>query len=194
MYSPPLINTSINSSAPQTPSVDGVPGIVPQGFAKRYTCLVQLNELPISSWVPGIPKKECTRLWKGCTNWRWNWASNSDSIKRNIDRSGKRGYEVVAEDGGRYTADVVIGGADYHFIETKLLPGNYRRYSDQYWDKRLMAPELSLILCWFEPEDRRCSSSSLFFDADFDVHGERYSSKQMALGPLVLSFRFLLAG
>ncbi|MDB5209298.1 MAG: crtI, partial [Sediminibacterium sp.] len=33
-----------------------------------------------------------------------------------------------------YEADVVIGGADYHHIETKLLPRAYRSYTESYWD------------------------------------------------------------
>ncbi len=93
--------------------------------------------------------------------------------------------EVVAEDGGRYTADVVIGGADYHFIETKLLPGNYRRYSDQYWDKRLMAPSCLLYYVGLNRKIKGVPHHSLFFDADFDVHGkEIYSSKQWPSDPL----------
>lgn len=60
----------------------------------------------------------------------------------NID-NGKATH-VQAEGGRVYEADVVIGGADYHFVETKLLPENYRTYSDRYWDKRLMAPSCLL--------------------------------------------------
>ncbi len=48
--------------------------------------------------------------------------------------------QVIANKAMTYDADVVIGAADYHFIETKLLPQNYRSYSDAYWDKRVMAP------------------------------------------------------
>jgi phytoene desaturase len=39
-----------------------------------------------------------------------------------------------------YIADIVVGAADYNFIETKLLPQECRTYSDEYWDKRVMAP------------------------------------------------------
>lgn len=43
-----------------------------------------------------------------------------------------------------FEADVVIGGADYHHIETQLLPKAYRSYTDEYWDKRVMAPSCLL--------------------------------------------------
>ena len=32
-----------------------------------------------------------------------------------------------------YNADVVIASADYHFVETKLLPQKLRSYSESYW-------------------------------------------------------------
>ena len=39
-----------------------------------------------------------------------------------------------------YDADVVIATADYHFVETQLLPPQLRSYSEAYWDKRVLAP------------------------------------------------------
>ena len=38
-----------------------------------------------------------------------------------------------------FEADVIISGADYHFTEEKLLPEEYRSYSETYWNKRVMA-------------------------------------------------------
>jgi phytoene desaturase len=32
-----------------------------------------------------------------------------------------------------YEADAVIGGADYQFIESTLLPSSHRAYSEKYW-------------------------------------------------------------
>jgi len=39
-----------------------------------------------------------------------------------------------------FEADAIIGAADYHFIETALLPVTHRSYSDKYWNKRVLAP------------------------------------------------------
>jgi len=66
----------------------------------------------------------------------------------------------------------VIGGADYHFVESKLLPENYRRYSDTYWEKRLMAPSCLLYYIGLNKKTEGVLHPSLFFDADFDVHGK----------------------
>ncbi|MEY4536792.1 MAG: ATP-dependent Clp protease ATP-binding subunit ClpA [Pseudomonadota bacterium] len=44
--------------------------------------------------------------------------------------------KVVTDKGEIFEADVVIGGADYHFMETKLLKPAFRSYSDAWWDKK----------------------------------------------------------
>jgi phytoene desaturase len=93
--------------------------------------------------------------------------------------------KVEAEDGTTYEADVVIGGADYHFIETKLLPENYRRYSEKYWDNRLMAPSCLLYYVGLNKKIEGVPHHSLFFDADFEVHGQEiYTTKKWPTDPL----------
>ena len=42
-------------------------------------------------------------------------------------------------------ADVIIGSADYHHIENKLLKKSERNYSEAYWEKRVMAPSCLLF-------------------------------------------------
>jgi len=85
----------------------------------------------------------------------------------------------------QYDADVVIGAADYHFIETKLLPQNYRSYSDAYWDKRVMAPSCLLYYVGLNKKLDSILHHSLFFDTDFDIHGkEIYVSKKWPGDPL----------
>jgi len=84
-----------------------------------------------------------------------------------------------------FDADVVIGSADYNFVETKLLPEECRTYSDKYWDKRLMAPSCLLYYVGINKKLVGVPHHSLFFDADFDVHGsEIYETKQWPADPL----------
>ncbi len=102
-----------------------------------------------------------------------------------IDVDQGKANKVQAAGGRSYDADVVIGGADYHFIESKLLPQNYRRYSEQYWDKRLMAPSCLLYYVGLNKKVEGVPHHSLFFDADFEVHGkEIYTTKQWPSDPL----------
>ncbi len=84
-----------------------------------------------------------------------------------------------------FAADVVIGGADYHFIETGLLPKQYRSYSDTYWNKRTMAPSCLLYYIGLNRKLTNIRHHSLFFDTSFDVHGkEIYNTKQWPSNPL----------
>jgi len=84
-----------------------------------------------------------------------------------------------------YEADVVIGGADYHHIETTLLPEKYRSYSPSYWDKRVMAPGCLLYYVGLNKKIPGILHHSLFFDTSFAVHGkEIYTSKKWPTDPL----------
>jgi phytoene desaturase len=93
--------------------------------------------------------------------------------------------QVIANKVLVYDADVVIGAADYHFIETKLLPQKYRSYSDAYWDKRVMAPSCLIYYIGLNKKLEGVLHHCLFFDSDFEKHGkEIYTSKQWPANPL----------
>jgi phytoene desaturase len=84
-----------------------------------------------------------------------------------------------------HNADVVIGAADYHFIETKLLPPNCRTYTSEYWNKRVMAPSCLLYYVGLNKKLDNVLHHSLFFDTDFGVHGkEIYTKPQWPANPL----------
>ncbi len=102
-----------------------------------------------------------------------------------VNVNGGKATGVTSADGRTFEADVVIGGADYHFVETKLLPENYRRYSEKYWDKRLMAPSCLLYYVGLNKKLEGVPHHSLFFDADFEVHGrEIYTTRKWPSDPL----------
>ena len=86
---------------------------------------------------------------------------------------------------GRYMADVVIGGADYHHIETKLLPSHARSYTEAYWNKRVMAPSCLLFYVGLNKKLQGVQHHTLFFDTSFEVHGkEIYTTKEWPSNPL----------
>jgi phytoene desaturase len=85
----------------------------------------------------------------------------------------------------QFQADVIIGGADYHHIETKLLSKQYRSYSDEYWEKRTMAPSCLLYYVGINKRLKNATHHSLFFDVDFDKHGkEIYTNPSWPSEPL----------
>lgn len=84
-----------------------------------------------------------------------------------------------------YEADVVIGGADYHHIETKLLPEIFRSYTAAYWDKRVMAPGCILYYVGLNKKLEGIQHHSLFFDTSFAEHGKQiYTTKEWPTDPL----------
>lgn len=84
-----------------------------------------------------------------------------------------------------YPADVVIGGADYHFIETQLLPEGYQSYTDSYWNKRQMAPSCLLYYVGLNKRLTNIRHHMLVFDVPFEKHArEIYITPQWPEEPL----------
>ncbi len=102
----------------------------------------------------------------------------NDKAKKVIARSSTN-EEII------YEADAVIGGADYHHIETTLLPEEYRSYSESYWNTRVMAPGCLLYYVGLNKKLTNILHHSLFFDTSFEVHGkEIYETKEWPSDPL----------
>jgi len=99
-----------------------------------------------------------------------------------IDNSGAK--KILTEK-NMYEADVVISGADYHFTETHLLPKVYRSYSENNWDKKIMAPSCLLYYVGLNRKLKDVLHHSLFFDVPFDLHAkEIYEQPQWPTDPL----------
>ncbi len=89
--------------------------------------------------------------------------------KINVGNGKARG---VVAGGEEYTADVIISGADYHHTET-LMSEEYRNYSENYWNGRVMSPSAILYYIGFNKKLENISHHTFFFDADFSVHAQK---------------------
>jgi phytoene desaturase len=84
-----------------------------------------------------------------------------------------------------YDADVIIASADYHFVETNLLPKELMSYSDSYWEKRVLAPAALVYYVGIRKKIRNIAHHTLFFDVDFERHGrEIYEEHKWPTNPL----------
>lgn len=82
------------------------------------------------------------------------------------------------------TFDYVVAGADYHHVEQQLLPPAYRRYSDSYWNKRVMAPSSLLFYVGVNKRIKNLLHHTLFFDEDFALHAQEiYEDKKWPTAP-----------
>ncbi len=74
---------------------------------------------------------------------------------------------------GRYEADYVIASADYHHVEQKLLPPQYRNYNPKYWASRTMSPSSLIYYLGIDKKLRGIQHHTLIFNDDFEKHAEQ---------------------
>jgi phytoene desaturase len=89
-----------------------------------------------------------------------------------INVKNDRASNVVLKDGGSFEADVVVAGADYHHVDSALLAPEYRNYSDNYWDKRVMAPSSLLFYLGIDKKLENITHHCLFFDEQMGPHAD----------------------
>lgn len=81
--------------------------------------------------------------------------------------------------------DAVIGAADYHHIEQKLLQKEHRNYSEAYWAKKTFAPSCLIFYVGVKKKINNILHHNLYFDTDFGRHAkEIYTSKSWPEDPL----------
>ena len=84
-----------------------------------------------------------------------------------------------------YEANAIISGGDYYFTETVLLPKEYRSYSEDYWNKKVLAPSCILFYVGLSKKLKNVLHHSLFFDVDFNKHADEiYRDPQWPSHPL----------
>ena len=158
-------------------------GALPENTPALYS-LMNYADVKLGTWFPrgGMYKivegmhKLAVEL--GVT-FHFNHNVSSIKVENGIAKT------VVADNGKQFHADVVIGGADYHFIETKLLEKQYRTYSDDYWEKRVMAPGCLIYYVGINTKIPDLPHHSLFFDVDFNDHAaEIYTNPDWPKSPL----------
>ncbi|WP_200975016.1 NAD(P)/FAD-dependent oxidoreductase [Echinicola sp. 20G] len=77
---------------------------------------------------------------------------------------------VHLTDDRSFLADIVIAGADYHHVDSALLPPDCRNYSDTYWDKRTLAPSSLIFYLGIDKKLKNLDHHNLFFDEPLEPH------------------------
>lgn len=94
----------------------------------------------------------------------------------------------VELENGFVEADVIVGAADYHHIESQLLDSEHRQYSDKWWEKRKLAPSCLLYYIGLNTKLKGVLHHTLFFDTDFGLHSkEIYTTPKWPSAPLFYS-------
>lgn len=166
-------------------------GALPQNTPALYS-LMNYADIKLGTWYPqGGMYKIVEGMYSLATELGVKFCFDCDvkgiEIKGNVARTvnvlqtGNNQQQIT----NCFDADVVVGAADYNFIETKLLPENCRTYTEDYWNKRVMAPSCLLYYVGLNKKLDNVLHHSLFFDTDFEVHGnEIYTQPQWPVNPL----------
>lgn len=71
-----------------------------------------------------------------------------------------------------YTPDFIVASGDYHHIEQQLLPETHRKYSEKYWDTRVLSPSSLIFYMGFDTRIPKLDHHTLLFDEDFEGHAK----------------------
>ncbi len=86
---------------------------------------------------------------------------------------------------GDFEADYFISGADYNHTDQFLLEKEHKNYTEEYWDKRKMAPSSLLYYLGVDKRIVGLKHHNLFFDESFDLHAkEIYDNPKWPSKPL----------
>ena len=161
-------------------------GALPQNIPALYS-LMNYADIKLGTWYPqGGLNTVATAMHKLATELgvKTYFGQNVQSI--NIENGKAVSVKTTFAKGDEtFFADAIISAADYHFTETKLLQKQYRSYTDEYWDKRVMAPSCLLYYVGINKKLKTVQHHSLFFDVDFNKHGiEIYDTPMWPTEPL----------
>jgi len=157
-------------------------GALPQNTPALYS-LMNYADIKGGTWYPdGGMHKIVEGMYQLAVELGVEFKFNSDVTEIVVEKGIAKGVKTKEE---YIQADLVVGSADYHFIETKLLQPSYRSYSDKYWDDRVMAPSCLLYYIGLNKKIDNLAHHTLYFDTSFKVHGEEiYSTKVWPTDPL----------
>jgi phytoene desaturase len=68
--------------------------------------------------------------------------------------------------------DYVVASADYHHVEQDLIPEQFRRYKESYWNSRVLAPSSLVFFLGINKKVKNLLHHTLFFDEDFSLHAK----------------------
>lgn len=157
-------------------------GAMPQDTPALYS-LMNYAGLKLGTWYPegGFGKvieaiMEVAK--KNGTKFHFN-----SSVEQIILEKSKA--SAIQVNGNLVECDAVIASADYHHVESKLLPLSHRNYKEAYWDKKTFAPSCLIFYIGISRKIKYLQHHTLFFDEDLEQHSkEIYKNPQWPSKPL----------
>ena len=146
--------------------------------------LMNYADMQLGTWYPKKGMHEIVNGMKQLAEElgvKFHFNANVDAIT--VENGAVTGVDY--NNGEHQNLDKLIAGADYQFVESKLLPKEYRNYSDDYWQKRKLAPSSLLFYLGVNKKVAGLEHHNLFFDEEFELHSkEIYDTPQWPTKPL----------
>tara|TARA_Y100000782_G_scaffold115520_1_gene159436 strand:- start:645 stop:2117 length:1473 start_codon:yes stop_codon:yes gene_type:complete len=144
-------------------------GAMPKDIPALYT-LMNYADLKLGTWYPmGGMAEIAIAMQKMAEEQGVTFHFNKNVQKIEVEGSKATGIQV---DDAFVPADVVVGAADYEFVDQQLLPEGFGNYTKQYWNNRVMAPSALLYYIGLNKKVQGLEHHNLFFDEDFGTHGK----------------------
>lgn len=145
--------------------------------------LMNYADMALGTWYPqGGMHKIIEGMVKLAEEKGVKFSFNSDVQSLGLNSTKIKSLNVNGKD---IEVDHVVAGADYHHVEQKLLPHSFRRYSEEYWQSRKLAPSSLIFYLGVNKRLNNLQHHNLFFDQDFEEHTrEIYQSPSWPTNPL----------
>lgn len=157
-------------------------GAVPKNIPALYS-MMNYADIKLGTWYPmgGFGKlaeaMHLLAIEKGVE-------FRTDIAVQSIEVLGSQAKKVITAS-SEIEADYVVGAGDYHHIDQHLIPKAFRNYSENYWDKRVMAPSCLLYYVGLNKKLPKLQHHNLFFETDFDTHAKAiYETQEWPENPL----------
>lgn len=133
--------------------------------------LMNYADIALGTWYP---KKGMHEIIKGMVSLAEekgvDFLYNSEVEEIEIENGKAKRVRLIS--GDKIDADVVIAGADYHHVDKHLINPKYSNYSEEYWDKRVMAPSSLLFYLGINKRIKNLRHHNLFFDEPLGPHAD----------------------
>lgn len=157
-------------------------GAMPQDTPALYS-LMNYAGLKLGTWYPqGGFGKVIEAIAQIAANKGTKISTNAPVEKILVDNGAAVGVQVNGE---KLPFDGVIAGADYHHVESKLLPEAYRNYDEKYWAKKTFAPSCLIYYIGVKKKLKGIRHHTLFFEEDLLLHSQEiYKNPKWPTKPL----------
>lgn len=105
---------------------------------------------------------------------------------QSINVDGRTAKSVTLADGSILEADIIVANADYHHVETMLLPKNSQSLDENYWKNKRPAPSAAILYLGITGDAPKLEHHTLLFPTDWDLSfSELFHGKSLPTDPSI---------